>query len=352
MAIDLKKVITSWSVDSYGGLHFDCTAAAAPMSMPKTNAPGFPRSASTTFERLVEQQIAQCRRPLSFAEEVDEVEEVRALWFRVSKAHVRLIAPLVKACIADCHLFCIGQRCLGLSVWLGNQKYRGPLGEYVTRLGFDFHHTKADVVVLVKPLSPTSNIPKYAFTNIGVGALVVDEPRQRVLVVKERRTRFKKMWKFPGGYVEQGEELNEAVEREVFEETGVRASFVTLLVLRHLAQGGIAFDCADMYFVAVLRPKDGDQNNTEISFCRQEIEQCEWAPLDTITEQMSPFNRFVIEQYHRWKRSPSSSSSQKGAPLVLRPQTFPPYFASLPPYTLYSIKYDEEEEEEKEKRGK
>lgn len=303
MAIDLKKVITSWSVDSYGGLHFDCTAAAADVDA-KDKCSRLSTLSIDQFERLVEQQIAQCRRPLSFAEEVDEVEEVRALWFCVSKAHVRLIAPLVK-------------------------------------LGFDFHHTKEDLVVLVKPLSPTSNIPKYCFTNIGVGALVVDEPRQRVLVVKERRTRFKKMWKFPGGLVEQGEELNEAVEREVFEETGVRASFVTLLVLRHLAQGGIAFDCADMYFVAVLRPKDGDQNK-DISFCRQEIEQCEWAPLATITEQMSPFNRFVIEQYHRWKRS----SSQRGAPLVLRPQTFPPYFASLPPYTLYSIKYDEEEEEE------
>ena len=118
-AVDLKKVITGWSVDSYGGLHFDCTAAAADVDA-KDKCSRLSTLSIDQFERLVEQQIAQCRRPLSFAEEVDEVEEVRALWFRVSKAHVRLIAPLVKASIADCHLFCIGQRCLGLSVWLEN----------------------------------------------------------------------------------------------------------------------------------------------------------------------------------------------------------------------------------------
>lgn len=153
-------------------------------------------------------------------------------------------------------------------------------------------------------------------------------------MVKEKRFIFKQVFKFPGGYVEQGEELHEAVEREVLEETGVRASFETLLAFRHAHR--FAFDCSDLYFVALLKP-----STTVISFCEQEIEECQWAPLETIVQQMSPFNRFVVEQYQRWKRSGGGQS-----PLLIRPQTFEPYFASMPPYSLYSVKYDQEDEEE------
>ena len=37
------------------------------------------------------------------------------------------------------------------------------------QLGFRFHHTKTNYVVVVKPLTVDNNIPKYAYTNIGVG---------------------------------------------------------------------------------------------------------------------------------------------------------------------------------------
>lgn len=39
-------------------------------------------------------------------------------------------------------------------------------------------------------------------------------------------------WKFPGGAVDFNEELHAAAIREVFEETGVKTQFVTLLGFR------------------------------------------------------------------------------------------------------------------------
>ena len=54
---------------------------------------------------------------------------------------------------------------------------------------------------------------------VGVGAVVLDE--HRVLLVKRGHAPLKGRWSLPGGAVEVGETLEEAVAREVLEETGV-----------------------------------------------------------------------------------------------------------------------------------
>jgi ADP-ribose pyrophosphatase len=52
-----------------------------------------------------------------------------------------------------------------------------------------------------------------------VGASV--RRRNRVLLVKRRRSPGEGLWAIPGGRVHLGETLQEAAEREVFEETGI-----------------------------------------------------------------------------------------------------------------------------------
>jgi ADP-ribose pyrophosphatase YjhB (NUDIX family) len=54
---------------------------------------------------------------------------------------------------------------------------------------------------------------------VGCGAIVFDEKREKVLLI--RRT-DNGQWCHPGGALEPGESVIEAVEREVFEETGLR----------------------------------------------------------------------------------------------------------------------------------
>ena len=57
---------------------------------------------------------------------------------------------------------------------------------------------------------------------VGVGAVIVD--RGRVVLVKRAHEPLKGEWSLPGGSVEVGETLAEAVVREVFEETGLTVS--------------------------------------------------------------------------------------------------------------------------------
>jgi 8-oxo-dGTP diphosphatase len=61
---------------------------------------------------------------------------------------------------------------------------------------------------------------------LGVGAIVIRDGS--VLLVRRGRPPRKGSWSLPGGRVELGERLDQALEREVLEETGVRVAVGSL----------------------------------------------------------------------------------------------------------------------------
>lgn len=143
-------------------------------------------------------------------------------------------------------------------------------------MGFEYHHAKKEHLCLSIWLKDSPNkLPDYASTSLGVGGFVYDEKTDEVLVVKEKNGPMTDAWKLPGGLVDHSEDIYKAAVREVFEETGVKAKFDSLLYFKvaHHNQ----FDASMIYFVALLTPE-----TKEIKIQEDEIADAKWIKFDGI----------------------------------------------------------------------
>ena len=73
-------------------------------------------------------------------------------------------------------------------------------------LGFSFHHARGNLIILGLWLNAqsVSTLPKGSSHTIGVGCMVVDPVKSKVLVVKEKHGAAKDFWKMITGLVEVG----------------------------------------------------------------------------------------------------------------------------------------------------
>ena len=156
--------------------------------------------------------------------------------------------------------------------------------------GFIFHHSAEDYLMLTTILQDGAWLPHFATHYIGIGGVVLT-PERELLVVREiygvagRQPTLK----LPGGALHPGENLAEAVEREVLEETGVQAEFEAIACFRHWH--GYRYGKSDIYFVSRLRPRSRD-----ITMQADEIQECLWLPVEEFLsrEDISNFNKQIV----------------------------------------------------------
>lgn len=91
------------------------------------------------------------------------------------------------------------------TVWFKIERNNSDWIPHLINQGFYFHHAKKNFVTLYHLLDLNYDIPPYAHTNIGVGAFVLNELTNEILVIKEKHSSLPvSRWKLPGGYVEPG----------------------------------------------------------------------------------------------------------------------------------------------------
>ena len=145
--------------------------------------------------------------------------------------------------------------------------------------------------MLTHRLVPDAHIPPFATHYIGAGGGVLNEDSELLLVCERyRRVGQAPFYKLPGGALQVGEHLADAVVREVLEETGVQTRFDALVCFRHWH--GYRYNKSDIYFVCRLSPLSQDVTKQD-----EEIEECLWMPVQKYlnSEFASVFNKHIVK---------------------------------------------------------
>ena len=180
-------------------------------------------------------------------------------------------------------------------VWLELPLAKSALLPAAARAGFEYHHAKDGAdggALMTLRLAAGAYVPPFATHYVGAGAVVVNA-RDEILVVSERYRMGGGRgpgYKLPGGALHPGEHLARAAEREVLEETGVRARFEALACFRHWH--GYRYGKSDIYFVCRLSAL-----STEITMQEEEIAECLWMPLaDFLSDEsgIHTFNQSIV----------------------------------------------------------
>lgn len=168
--------------------------------------------------------------------------------------------------------------------------------------GFEFHHAEGRTAVLKRWLRPEleDKVPPFATHQVGIAGLIIDKDG-RILLVKEWRDTPdgsgrvpSAQWKLPGGLLDRGESFEEAVVREVREETGLNTHCCSILSYWH--RHGLTWGTSDLYYVARLELASEDER---IVKCPDEISEVTWMPLDEfMATQDHPLIRAVLERVY------------------------------------------------------
>jgi ADP-ribose pyrophosphatase YjhB (NUDIX family) len=124
--------------------------------------------------------------------------------------------------------------------------------------------------------------------NIGVGGAVVCD--NKLLLVRRASRRGRGNWQVPGGFIEPDETMEQAVIREVEEESGVRATVEGVLGLRNRYD---ADNGNSLYIVLLLRQIDGVPTPDG-----KEVDRAEFFTLDEIRalEQVPAVNIAIAQR--------------------------------------------------------
>jgi 8-oxo-dGTP diphosphatase len=137
------------------------------------------------------------------------------------------------------------------------------------------------------PANDSRWYPQYPM--IGVGALILRDGR--MLLVKRSKEPSKGKWSIPGGRLELGETIEEAVKREVLEECGVQIDIVRVL---EVTDNILRDDDGRIRYHFVLIDMLANYLSGEPK-AQSDAEECRWAtPAELAELDMNPRLRTVI----------------------------------------------------------
>ena len=132
--------------------------------------------------------------------------------------------------------------------------------------------------------------PKFKKDHVvtSVVAVIVNENRQ-ILLTKRNIPPFQGEWVMPGGKIDLGESIIDAVKREVLEEVGLDVEVQDLLnVFEHITPGEDNCHFIILYYRCL-------PVSSEITHNQNEVEEAQWvSPADLNEYKMPQGTRFIL----------------------------------------------------------
>jgi len=118
-----------------------------------------------------------------------------------------------------------------------------------------------------------------SMTRPGTGVAVIIWKDDKFLVYQRHGSHGDGTWSIPGGHIEIGEELEDAVRRETLEEVGVELDNI-----RFLAVTNDIFPGDNKHYVSVWFEADLSEGQTPVSKEPDKIGDIGWATFDTVPQ--------------------------------------------------------------------
>ncbi len=134
--------------------------------------------------------------------------------------------------------------------------------------------------------------PGIDYIGIGCGALIINDRNETLLVKRTSKSRNEAgFWSKPGGTVEFGENVEDAVKREIKEELGIDIKLIKFLgftnhIIESENQHWIAFN----YLAKIIR---GGPKNLE----PEKIEEIKWFNFNNLPENLTQTTIEPIKEY-------------------------------------------------------
>src|SRR3990167_11223635 len=131
------------------------------------------------------------------------------------------------------------------------------------------------------------NVPEHIykilrdnFPLVCTDGIVVD--KKHVLLVKRIIEPYKGYWTLPGGHVDYGEELEEAVCREVLEETGISTHVVGIVDIFSKPDRDPWGQIISIAYLLILQNIENESN----SFDLNEVKRTKWFPINDLPQKL------------------------------------------------------------------
>jgi len=125
---------------------------------------------------------------------------------------------------------------------------------------------------------------------------IITFPQDKILLIKRRTLPFMGYWALPGGRVDPGETVEQAIEREVKEETGLDVEVVRKIGEYHEqgVQDGVEYDYYPAFFLVKIL-------NGEIKKQESEIEEIKLFSLNAVPGVLAFEHAEMIKDFVAWQ---------------------------------------------------